>query len=313
MNSVYAQIRVMSENGTISTVNLEKCIYFNLDKERYTPYISFRGAFIIPQYYEEVISIKFFIDDNEIHYGSIDMAKMTLIRGYYRLDIVSRSYTLALGLNQPKPQINTSVSLSNLLSRNVTLTNISCETGTKTVNYIYVLENSTLWDAVVAYSLKAYGTYPFVYKTNEIRVNAPSEAVSRTYVQSSIVEKYNGSSQSNLISHIHMKDTDGNYETYNLTDNYAVSRDIIRHKQIPLDNQWLADTDMALTSRVNYAKRAAKYRGMKVLGYSGEELFDKFTNQNGSPEFSSSVIHRLNITGSNNVIYTTMYEYIDAY
>lgn len=303
----------MDEEGTISTVKLDKCICFNLDKERYTPYTSFKGAFIIPEYYEEIISIRFYIDDNNIHYGSVDMSKMTFLKGYYRLDIVSRSYTLALGLNQPKPQINSSVSLSNLLTRNVTLKNISCETGTKTINYIYVLENSTLWDAVVAYSLKAYGTYPFVYKINQVRVTVPTTAVSRTYAYSSVIEKYNGSSLSNLISHIHMRDTDGNYETYNLTNDYAVSRDIIRHKQIPLDKQWLAAPDMALSSRVDYSKRAAKYRGMKVLGYSGEELFDKFTCQYGSPTYTDSVIHRLNISGSNNVIYTTMYEYIDAY
>lgn len=299
--------------GGIRTVRLDKCIYFSLDKERYTPYTCFNGTFMIPEYYEEVISIKFYIDDNELHYGSVDMSKMTFKKGYYRLDISSRSYTLSLGLNQPKPQINSSVSLSNLLSRNVTLKNISCEEDTKTINYIYVLENSTLWDAVVAYSLKAYGTYPFVYKTNEIRVTVPSNAVSRDYAINSVIEKYNGSSLSNLISHIHMRDTDGNYETYNLSDNYAIFRDIIKHKQIPLDKQWLADTDKALTSRINYAKRAAKYKGMKVIGYSGEELFDKFTYKYGDQTYTNSTIHRLNISGSNNTVYTTMYQYIDAY
>lgn len=303
----------MNTDGTITTVRLNKCIYFNLDKERYTPYTSFKGTFIIPEYYEEVISVRFYIDNNEIHYGSIDMAKMTFKKGYYRLDIVSRSYTLALGLNQPKPQINSVVSLSNLLSRNVTLKNISCESGTKTINYIYVLENSTLWDAVVAYSLKAYGTYPYVYKTNQIRVTAPESPILRDYTGKPIIEKYNGSSLSNLISHIHMRDTDGNYETYNLINDYAVSRDIIKHKQIPMDKQWLADTNKALTSRIDYSKRAAKYRGIKVLGYSGEELFDKFTCEKGDFKFSSSPIHKLNISGSNNAVYTTMYEYIDAY
>lgn len=303
----------MNNNGVISTVRLNKCIYFNLDKERYTPYTSFRGTFIIPEYYEEVISVDFYINDHELHYGSVDMAKMTFKKGYYRLDIASRSYTLALGLNQPKPQINSGVSLTNLMSRNVTLKNISCESDTKTINYIYVLENSTLWDAVVAYSLKAYGTYPFVYKTNQIRVTIPSITTSREYDMNSVIEKYNGSSLSNLISHIHMRDTDGNYEKYNLTDNYAVSRSIIKHKQIPMDKQWLSNTDMALKSRIDYSKRAAKYRGIKVLGYSGEELFDKFTYKHGTQTFRGSYIHRLNITGSNSTVYTTMYEYIDAY
>lgn len=313
INNVYAVIRVMNVNGIISTARLNKCIYFNLDKERYTPYTSFKGTFIIPEYYEEVISIKFYIDNNELHYGSVDISKMTFKNGYYKLDIVSRSYTLSLGLNQPKPQVNSSVSLSNLLSRNVTLKNISCESNTRTINYIYVLENSTLWDAVVAYSLKAYGTYPFVYKTNQIRVTEPSSSISREYDRNCIIEKYNGSSLSNLISHIHMRDTEGNYEKYNYTDNYAVSRDIIKHKQISMDKQWLANTDMALKSRVDYSKRAAKYRGIKILGYSGEELFDKFTYKYGTQTFSQSLIHRLNITGSNNAVYTTMYEYIDAY
>ncbi len=302
----------MDSDGNITTERLDKCIYFNLEKERYTPYTTFKGSFIISEAYKEIISIAFGIDGEDyIHFGSVDVSKMTFKSNYYRLDIVSRSYTLALGLNQPKPQINTSVSLSNLLSRNVSLKNITCESGTKTINYIYVLENSTLWDAVVAYSLKAYGTYPFIYKTNEVRVTAPA-GTTRSY-SGSIIEKYSGSSLSNLISNIHMKDSDGNYETYNLEDSYAISREIIRHKQIPIDMQWLSDTDMALNSRINYSKRASKYIGIKVSGYLGEELFDKFTYQFNNQTLSSCAIHRLIINGSNNAVYTTMYQYLDAY
>ena len=67
----------MDSSGAISAVSLNKCIYFSLDKERYTPYTTFKGSFIIPEYYEEIISIKFLIDGNAVHYGSVDSAKMT--------------------------------------------------------------------------------------------------------------------------------------------------------------------------------------------------------------------------------------------
>lgn len=313
INNICAEIRVMDSNESVSTVTLYECIYFSVDKERYTPYTTFKGSFIIPQYYEEIISIKFIIDGVDVHYGSVDMAKMVFKEGYYRLDINSRSYTLSLGLNQPKPKINSNVSLRNILFSNVAVKNITYEGGTKTVNYIYVIDNSTLWDAVVAYSLKAYGTYPFIYKTNEVRVNPPTSVKSRDYYDNSLIEVYNGSTLSNLISDIHMKDTEDNYETYNLSDNYASVRDIVRHKQIPLDMQWLADTDMALKSRINYAKRGTKYNGIKVLGYSGEELFDNFSYYLEDKSYSNCKIHKLNISGSNNVIYTTMYHYTDAY
>lgn len=303
----------MNSSGTVSTVSLNKCIYFSVDKERYTPYTTFKGSFITSQYFEEVISINFLIDGTAVHYGSIDMARITYSSGNYRLDISSRSYTLALGLNQPKPQINSSVTLSNLLSRNVSLKNVTYETGTKTVNYIYVLDNSTLWDAVVAYSLKAYNKYPYIYKTNEIRINEPSSIRTKNYSKTNVVEIYSGSTLSNLLSHIHMKDTEDNYETYNLTDSYATSRDIVRHKQIPLDYQWLADTNMALQSRIDFAKRGTKYKGIKALGYMGEELFDKFNYIDFNQSNKTATIHKLNITGRNNIIYTTMYEYTDAY
>ena len=81
----------MSLGGSVSTVTLDKCISFSIDKERYTPYTTFKGSFIIPQYYNEIISIKFFIDSVDVHYGSVDMAKMTFKDGYYLLDINSRS------------------------------------------------------------------------------------------------------------------------------------------------------------------------------------------------------------------------------
>ena len=303
----------MSLGGSVSTVTLDKCISFSIDKERYTPYTTFKGSFIIPQYYNEIISIKFFIDSVDVHYGSVDMAKMTFKDGYYLLDINSRSYTLALGLNQPKPGINSNVSLRSILVSNVALKNVTYQLSTKTINYVYLTDNSTLWDAVVAYSLKAYGTYPFIYKTNEVRVTAPTNITSREYYDNNLLEVYNGSTLSNLISDIHMQDSEGNYETYNLSDNYASLRDIVRHKQIPLDMQWLADTNMALTSRINFAKRGTKFNGLKVLGYSGEELFDKFTCDFENSYYTNCAIHKLNISGSNNVIYTTMYHYTDAY
>ena len=303
----------MDSDGYIYIEVLDKCIFFSLDKERYTPYTTFKGSFIIPQNCEEIVSIEFFIDDVSVHYGSVDMAKMTFKEGNYRLDISSRSYTLALGLNQPIPQTNFAVSLDNLLSRNVSLANITCQDGTKTIDYIYVLENSTLWDAIVAYSLKAYGTYPFIYKTNEVRVTAPPDSISRGYDTQNIVESYNVSTLSNLISSIHMKDIDDTYNSYNLDNHYAISRDIIRHKLISLDMQWLADTNMALTSRVNFAQRGTKQNGIKVLGYDGEELFDKFTYNFEGVSNDECIIHKLNISGSNNIVYTTMYQYDDAY
>ncbi len=313
INNVSAEIRVMDSNQSVHTVTLYECIYFSVDKERYTPYTTFRGSFIIPQYYEEIISIRFIIDGVDVHYGSVDMAKMVFKNGNYRLDINSRSYTLALGLNQPKPEINSNVTLRNIIFSNVAVKNITYEGGTKAINYIYVLDNSTLWDAVVAYSIKAYGTYPFVYKTNEVRVNAPTSVISRDYYDNSLIEVYNGSTLSNLISDIHMRDTEGNYETYNLSDIYASARDIVRHKQIPLDKQWLDYTDIALTSRIDFAKRGTKFNGIKVLGYSGEELFDEFSYYLEDTSYTNCAIHKLNITGSNNVIYTTMYHYTDAY
>lgn len=313
INNVSAEIRVMNLNGAVNTVILDKCIYFSVDKERYTPYTTFKGSFILPQYYEEIISIKFIIDGIDVHYGSVDMAKMVFKKGYYRLDIKSRSYTLALGINQPKPGINSNVSLRSILVSNVALKNVTYQLSTKTINYVYLTDNSTLWDAVVAYSLKTYGTYPFIYKTNEVRVTAPTNITSRDYFDNNLIEVYNGSTLSNLISDIHMQDSEGNYETYNLSDNYASLRDIVRHKQIPLDMQWLADTNMALTSRINFAKRGTKYNGIKVLGYLGEELFDKFTYDIENMNKADCVIHKLNISGSNNVIYTTMYQYTDAY
>ncbi len=302
----------MDSSGNISLADLDKCIFFSIDKERYTPYSSFNGSFITSDYYEEIISIEFFIDDYFVHYGSIDKAKMTFKEGNYRLDISSRSYTLALGLNQPTPQINPSVTLDNLLSRNVFLNNVTCEENTREVNYIYVLENSTLWDAVVAYSLKAYGTYPFVYQTNEVRVTRPQNNVSRTY-GNEVLEVYNVSTLSNLISDIHMKDTQGNYDQYNLDNPYAIERDVIRHKQIPLDMQWLSNPIIALSSRINYSQRGAKRKGIKVLGYLSEELFDEFTYYFNNEVIENCIIHKLNITGKNNIVYTTMYQYDDVY
>ncbi|MCD7728242.1 MAG: hypothetical protein LUH57_07855 [Ruminococcus sp.] len=60
--------------------------------------------------------------------------------------------------------------------------------------------------------------------------------------------------------------------------------------------------------------RATSYKAVKVYGYSGEDLFDKFNVKvDGSNFIRLKRIHKIHITANQNGIVTRLYTYFDSY
>lgn len=301
---------VTHEKSIITTSDV---LSFSFIKERYTPYTTLKLSCLLNKKLSNAVAIKFYIDSKLIHYGAIDTLENNMTDRSGIANISTRGFSLALGLNEPTPNINSNVNLTNLLSRNVSLPNVSVQSGTTTIGYIYVLENSTLWDAVVAYSLKAYSTYPYISGTNTIRVTVPSSVKTHSYTKRECISDIHGTDFTNIISHVHMADENGNYGIYNKTNDYAVQREYIRHKQTKLDKQWLADTSGALNKSINFSMRGNRYFGIKYKGYKGEDLMDNLKFPDENLLISVMPISKIKIIGNKNGVFTTVLSYVDNY
>lgn len=299
--------------GSATEITVSEILKLTFEKERYTPYTKLTVSFVSGSENSEIISVKAICDTKTIHYGPVDTCETILRNGCRITTIVSRGFSGGLGVNQPTPEINYNVNLESLLANNISIPHVTCETGTPTINYIFVKENSTLWDAVAALCRKTNSGYPHIYEHNTVRLSRSPSAKSIILASSDIISCGNGNDLSKMLSHIHMKDINGTYNTYNLTNSYAVQREIVRHKQVPFDRQWLATPETSLEYRRDFSMRGCLYKKLSYYGYNGEDLRDYVSAE--APNFSvvNREISRIRLTADLSGIVTTLWMYTDNY
>lgn len=303
------------EASTSKSINCENIVAMNYEKEWYTPYSSLSITLLSETSLTDPNEVKVAFNSKIIHDGPIyNMESQKYPDNRFLITIYSRGYTAALGVNQPVPKINSNVNLNDVLTSNITLPNITCEPNTKKVNYIYILDKDTLWDSVVTYTIKAYNNYPYIRNANTVMATPPESGYSKFSYSDDVLTTSYGVNLSNLISKINMKDFDDTYDTYEMQNAYAINRSVIKETKINYDRQWLNDPQTALKKRIFYSNRAARYKSVKIQGYNGEDLFDKFTvNQSGNIFVSERRIHKIRITAGKSGIFTKLYTYFDSY
>ena len=116
-----------------------------------------------------------------------------------------------------------------------------------------------------------------------------------------------------IVSHIHMRDLEGTYNSFNIENQYATSRKIIRHKHINYDRQWTNDNDNGLQYKVNYFMRGCKSYEVVYKGFNGEDINDIFSIQTNLAVLPSKNISAINIFGNDKGIFTKLTAYVDNY
>ena len=292
---------------------LQDCVSFSFDKNRYIPYSSFSGRFILskPSLNGEAYGVSLLIDGKYVHTGAVDKLKVSTKDGATYLDITSRGYSLALSLNEPQPGMISNVNLSSLMEINTGCPLVSCQEGTPYANYIYVKEHSSIWDAMVAYTQKMYGTYPFIRDTNTVTC-AVNMFSSFLIPDEKVTERGEGSNFSRLVSHIHQKDINGTYYNLEYVNYFAEPRLIVRHKYIGFDDQWASNMQAGLMHRSNFLMREVNYEYITYFGYQGEDIYDLSGVESWPSDLRT--IHRIVIKGSSGKgIQTTRYFFTDGY
>lgn len=284
-------------------------ISFHFIKDRYIPYTYARGKFISPMSLENTHEIVCFVNGKPVHQGIIDRLERTRVDGNWIYTFESRGYTLLLGQNEPVPKMNYDVNLTSLAQINTNIPRVTFQSGTDNVNYIYVKEKSTIWDAICAYAAKAYGTIPYIYTANQVRVTPLCEKT-HNYSKNLVTRSGNIADNRYMISHVNMAGTSGEYEYIDINKT-AVSKNIIREKFYPLDKQWLYSPEKCLTNKLAFSNRRYNQKFFTYIGFNYEELFDKVYPSTQQYALGSCTIHRIEIEARDMEIFTTIFTFED--
>lgn len=298
-------------NGSTENVRFENCLSFVYEKALYLPYAQFDGTFFgeaaAPFDASQVLSVRALLDSRELHYGMPDKVSIEQRGSFYKVRVNSRSYTMLLAQNEPYPGINTNVTLKTLCSGALDCNRISYEDPTPVVGNIYAKEHSTVWDAAVAYCIKACGNYPYISGRNTVMMTMDDRRTvdisDRTFL-----EKGSEAQSGRILSDVYMKELGDTYP-YEAHDASAADKGIVRTRYYPLDMQWLYDPQVGLQHKLDISNRAAKVKSCTYSGYAGEDLMDRVTGGG----LTGMRINSMRISGSPKGIFTTLKAYDDRY
>lgn len=283
-------------------------------KERYTPYTTVSGRALFASPPQGMIKNVSFLDgDTLMHFGLPDKVEWTFRNGEGSLMFSSRGFSAALGQNQLTPGMYTNTTFESLMNSSIALPNVEYEQLEKPINYVYIKENDTMWGAAAAFARKYCKEYPYISGSNTVRVTRDETLPVLDVPGDGIVSVSSGVEFSHIISHYHMRDVEGTYNTYNLAMQSAVDLDIIRHKHISFDRQWLSDPDEAMKSRLDYAARGMQYIKVCYNGWSGEDIRQAVNFSAKGIKAQEKEISRIDLSISRKGTLTTLWCYGDEY
>lgn len=297
-----------------SSKGFDKCISFTFKKEFYTPYTLAAGTFVWERAdclleNSVIIRADLYINSRLVHTGLPDKLELGRKNGINTLSFSSRGYTSLLGQNEPQPGVIPEANLGYLIDQNINSPYITYQEGTIKTQYIYVKEQSTVWDALNAYTLKVYGTRPYIRSTGTVMATAVS--TSQINYASVLKTNYKETMDTTLLlSEVYMANLQGDY-IYHSVSSDAVAAGIIRTKYYPFDNQWVLEPDVGLQGILDFSQRKIRQQSFVYSGYMNEDLMDTVSNY--GEKLNGKRINAITVTGGKNGVFTQVSCYDDKY
>lgn len=288
----------------------EVCFYFRYIKEIYTPYVYFEGRFL-SSFTEigEIKRVEFLYDNRTLHVGLVDSVEISQNNNRSVVYVKSKGFTSLLCQNQPEPGMMKDANLQKIISSYSDIPYISCE-ATGSENYIYIKDGSTIWDAICNLCFRKNGIYPYIERTNTVRISRREAFYHYRLKPENIISSGVKHDFTRVISHVHMQDINGSYNVYSKKNQAALDRNIIRHKQIPLDRQFLYNPGSAPDYKLYFSMRGMIYRYIRRVGFSFEELLDQMTYGDFLKEKN---IHRIEVVFDGGRVVTELGTYDDGF
>lgn len=291
-------------------LDLDECLSLTLEREIYTPYDALTAVFLAQADadYSAASQIELYFGTVCIFLGIADNVTKMQRGGVTLLSVKSRTFTSLLTQNELEPGLHSNLTLQTLVSGFYTLPHITAEANTQS-GYVYVRERTSLWDSVASFVYKISGRYPYV-RGNEVRFSLEAQPVVHVPSSAQVVETGITTDTTRLISHYHMADIDGNPNAYEAENAAARYAQIVRHKQIPFDRQFLSNPQSALTYRNLFSCRGDRARYVTYAGFANEQSGECVSY---GQHLQAQTICRVRLTYSTQGLRTTLWAYEDGY
>jgi hypothetical protein len=307
MSSVSIKFLTVNDHEVV----LDQVLSFRVEKEYYTPYTTLTAEAVYPvDKSVQFKKVELIVDGYVLHCGLPDTVIYTKKHNFYVVDVKSKSFTAMLCQNQIEEGIKSNVSLNSLIESFITIPEVEHEDDSTTVNYIYVKPTSSLWEAVVNLTHKLNNGHPYVCENNKVMVSKKSNPNTFNITRDVALSCGRGLDTTRIISDVHMKDIDGNYNKYNRTNSVAVEYNVVRHKHIDLDRQYLSNPEDALVHKLNFSLRGYNFAFASYEGYHGEDICDLVNLYDYYPNCR---ISKIEVVGKSGNVVTKLYTYIDGY
>lgn len=286
-----------------------ECLAVSLEYEAYTPYARLTAVFLSQGVdYGTVNAVMLSYGHSQVFLGIADSICQYQREGRTFVKVQSRSFTSVLAQNELVPGLHTNMTLEKLLTGFYQFPNVSYEMYEGS-GYIYVKDGASMWDSIVNFGYQLTGYYPFI-QGNTVRFTPPSEAKQTLLTDMQVLECGIVQDTTKLVSDYHMADINDNYDAYQLTNEPAAQTDIVRHKQLLLDRQYLSEPEEALQFRCKYSQRGWRAKYVTYSGYNMEQLCDRVSYG----EFlQDAQICRMRMTFGNKGIRTQLWAYDDGF
>ncbi|MBE6846836.1 MAG: hypothetical protein E7503_01705 [Ruminococcus sp.] len=299
---------IISRRGT-TTVELTQCISFSLIRDRYLPYSILRAKCIAQRnLYNYPCKAQFYLDGVLLHEGIIEQFSSELQDSTRFVTVVSKGYSAALLHNQPKPGIYTSATLDTLMTL-YELPHVTYEQGVAESRYMYVKDQTSMWEMLRHYTFLLNGGTPYVTVPNHIRVTKKESPAQFTVPASKVIRKGECADLTRMVSRVDMADASGEYGVYSSTNPDAAACEITRIKQILLDRQYLSDPIKATEFRIRHSMEKMRSEYVEYLGYGGEDLGDIVT----ATGFAYGEVGRIELYGGQHGLRTVIHYYYDPF
>lgn len=279
---------------------------FTFKKDAFTPYTTLTAVVAANPFPNDIQEVKLAVEARTVHQGLVDSYKVIEERGCKKAVITSRGYTSLLTDNQLAPGMYTNISLNKLFTDYFTLPNINHEDNGE-ISYIYVNKGTAMWDGAANLSYKLKRSYPYIRNTNTVMMSMPTDAKTLTYTDEQLMSVGSEVFTKRMVSHYHMADINGKYDTFKSVSSEAVTRNIIRHHHFELDRRFLNDPQLGCDFRAMMSARGFKRKFFTYNGYRGDDLNDMVTFR----DVENKRVKAVRITGNTKGVFTEISVYED--
>lgn len=285
------------------------CLAASLECEAYTPYAKLTATFLSQgEDYGAVNGIALECDGKQVFFGIADSIRQYRRNGQCFVRVQSRSFTSVLAQNEIVPGLHLNMTVEHLMTGFYTFPNVSYEPYAGS-GYIFVKDGSSMWDSVINFAYKLTGHHPFI-RGNTVCFTPPDGGVHVELSAARVLEYGVMQDTTRLVSMYHMADASDNYDAYQLENPPAVQADIVRHKQLLLDRQYLSEPEQALQFRCQFSQRGWRSKYVTYSGFEAEQLCDRVSF---GTFLQNARICRIRMVLGGSGVRTTLWAYDDGF